>query len=90
MSCVEMDLGKGRERIWAENNLVFLRRTKQIALFTSHTLLHSLKENLRVPLSPPCSADIKHGSKLIVMCYTLFVMSLCYLEPKLEHFQYCF
>lgn len=77
------------ERVRTENNLVFFRDTKQVTLFTRHALLHSLKEHLRVPVSPCCSTDINHGSKLIATCYTLFTMSLYDLKLTLEHFQCC-
>lgn len=84
-----MDPGKWQKRNWAENNLVFLSGTKQITLFTSPTLLHRLKDNLGVPPSPSCSADIKYGSEIIATYFTLFMMSLHYLKPKLEHCQCC-
>lgn len=82
-----MDLGKefGQKIVWCSSGGPNRLPCSQAMLF-----LHSLKEHLRVPVSPHCSTDIKHGSKLIATYYTLFTMSLCYLKPKLEHFQCCF
>lgn len=47
------------------------------------------KKSLGFLYLPPCSADSKFGRKLIVVYYTVFMMSLYYLKPKLEHFECC-